>query len=676
MKTYLKRSSIYLALTLGLAWAALALLLVGLSHAAMPDETAGLVVARASLTDGSGLATFTPARLHAGITETFCLVYTATGTISTTGSIRVIDAEFHGMGWAMWQRFQDTEPAESGYLAATTTGAGVTLEISRVQGIGPQNQSYTTIFVSSGELNVDGEVTLCFTNGRTPHRAYNAVEWQTLTDADGDGTFVPINTPPRLNIQPASTPALMVATGPTYVEKGVPFTLTVRVLDEYSNPCEEFVDTLTFTSTDALAVLPPAASPFPSGSGVREFPVTLNTLGIQYVYVGPAGPLPTINSSPFVVVDSLDAQPQVFWGDLHGHHGHVYTSTQSQRVDEYMEYARDVSDLDFVCESHKSSSYYNTMEVHPEVAASVPQYNDPGRFVTFRGYEWMGQWGTGHHNIYFSSHGLFTDLIYSPDAAASDTLDELWRLLDENLPAGVEAIAPPHAFLSGSTNWHDFEEFTLNRRYRPLAEIYSHWDSSEMGDSSAREALIYGNRVGFYGSSDTHFAYPGNPQTEAWGDRGQDAVGGLAAVRADALTRDALWEGLTQRRTYATEGERIFLDFTVNDYPMGSEISLMIAPRIVVTAAGTAPITEVLVFKGTYVTDTTNPSPTNDYYTTVYTDTPGILTTTFQFDDASFSKDSFYYVRVTQADGKRAWSSPIWVDYGKRVYLPVVMCDW
>jgi hypothetical protein len=351
-----------IALILGLAGVALGLLLVGVSHAAMRDGAPPSAAARAPSNYGDGLAAFTTPHLHAGLTETFCLVYTATSPIQTGGGIRIIDPDFHGTGWTMWQQFQHTDAATSGYLAATTTGAGATLEISRTGGSNPQYQSYTTVLVSNGALNAGDEVTLCFANARTPHKAYKAIEWQTLTDAGGDGTFAPIDKLPQLTILPDATPALMVATGPTYVEAGTPFTLTVRVLDEHSNPCEEFVDTLTFTSTDALAALPPAASPFPPGEGVRQFPVTLHSIGIQYVFVDGAGPLDT-NSNPFVVVDSLDAQPQLFWGDLHGHHDHVYTSTQGQRVDEYMAYARDVSDLDFACESHKSSSYYNTMAV-------------------------------------------------------------------------------------------------------------------------------------------------------------------------------------------------------------------------------------------------------------------------------------------------------------------------
>jgi hypothetical protein len=249
----------------------------------------------------------------------------------------------------------------------------------------------------------------------------------------------------------------------------------------------------------------------------------------------------------------------------------------------------------------------------------------------------------------------------------------MWWLFEENLPPGEKVMGLPHAPLrspAGSGhNWTGFDDFTLHRRYRPLVEVYSHWGSSETGPGSAREALAYGNRVGFYGSSDTHFSYPGNPQTEAWGKRGQDYVAGLAAVRAPVLTRAALWQGLETRYTYATEGERIFLEFTVNGYPMGSEISSTIAPGIVVTAAGTAPISEVIVFKGNYATRTIDSSKVNSHYTVLHSDTPNRLIATLSVTDTSFDANAFYYVRVTQTDSKRAWSSPVWVDYGEPVDL-------
>jgi hypothetical protein len=659
----------HLSLALGLALIGLTSLLLGMSRAQSAVRPALPAAERAAATTEGGMAAFSVPRLSAGVTDTFCLVYTATHPIATTGGIRVIDPGFHGTRWGMWQEFQTTRPADTGYLTVTTTGSAG-LFIKRVQS-GPQSESSTTIRVTSGTVEVGDEVSLCFVEGRIPHKSYRAIEWQTLTDADGDETFTPIAVPPRMDILPDHVPALMVATGPTYVEKGVPFELTVRVLDKYSNPCMDFVDSLSFTST-APASLPPAGAPF--ARGVREYAVTLNATGIHYITVDSAGPLPPINSNPMVVVESLAGQPQIFWGDLHGHHGHVYTDVHGERVDEYMVYARDVADLDFACESHKTSSYDNMMAVHEEIATSMDQYNEPGRFVTIRGYEWMGDGSSqGHHNFYFSSSGPITDMLYSPDDADSDTLDEMWWLFEGNLPPGEEVLGLPHAPLrspAGSGhNWIGFDEFTLNRRYRPLVEIYSHWGSSESGPGSAREGLVYGNRVGFYGSSDTHFCYPGNPQTEAWGKRGQDYVAGLAAVRAPALTRAALWQGLETGYTYATDGARMFLDFAVNGYPMGSAISSTVAPGMVVTAAGTAPISEVVIFKGRYATTTVSSTEVDSHYTILYSDTPNQRVVTFRASDTSFDANAFYYVRVTQSDGKRAWSSPVWVDYGEPVDL-------
>ena len=45
------------------------------------------------------------------MTETFCLVVTATGQIAPGDGTRVIEPDCHGTGWAMWQEFQTPNPA-------------------------------------------------------------------------------------------------------------------------------------------------------------------------------------------------------------------------------------------------------------------------------------------------------------------------------------------------------------------------------------------------------------------------------------------------------------------------------------------------------------------------------------------------------------------------------------
>ena len=639
----------------------------------LSGRAAAQPLASKALGSSNGVAIFVPSTLHADQDETFQLVFTIGPSGFPQGSkLKVRDADFHGMGWTMFQRFQTSNPALPGYLTVSSSNSGVTLSVDRSESVSVQGLSFTVVTLQSGSL-IEGEtITLTFGNATSPHRAYQNVTWLVLSDTDGDDVFEYLAVQPTLDIAPDSTPSYMFASGPTYVQQGVPFDLTVRVLDTWGNPCVAYGEDLLFSSTDLGASLP-VDTIFPPGAGFHRYPVTLNTTGVHYLFITDGGSF-TINSNPIIVVDELP-DDQIFWGDLHGHHGHVYTytvgisPTLDIRVDEYLEYARDISDLDFTSESHKSSAYWNVPQVQQEVADSVLEYESDD-FVVFRGFEWMGKKADheGHHNIYYlAADGPY----WSPDDPDSDTLEKLYHLVEKS---GYEALIIPHATSYSGYNWWKFNSNDLNARFRRQTEIYSHWDlSEELDPGSARLGWATGNRMGAIASTDNHYAFPGlpigdvcNPE-ELGGPNcidGRTAVGGLTAVYAPHHTRQDLWQGLKTRHTYATDGMRIYLEFTADDHPMGEQYRTTSAPHLEVSAAGTAEIDTVEVFRGTYAPDPTDPGPTEDYYTTVYTTTPGTLTTTFDFFDNGFSEDCFYYVRVTQVDGHRAWSSPIWVDYG------------
>ncbi len=115
---------------------------------------------------------------------------------------------------------------------------------------------------------------------------------------------------------------------------------------------------------------------------------------------------------------------------------------------------------------------------------------------------------------------------------------------------------------------------------------------------------------------------------------------------------------LTQDKVdqYTTEGKfiaaKIGLDFKINGHCMGEEIEIDGQPRIVVDVRGTAAIEEVVVVRDGSVVRSLQPGATNAQV---------------DYVDEAFGGNSYYYVRVIQADkdehGNRshAWSSPIWV---------------
>ncbi len=72
---------------------------------------------------------------------------------------------------------------------------------------------------------------------------------------------------------------------PTYIEPGVPGTITITAKDPAGNVVPGFRDTVHFTSSDGAANLPPDYTFQASDNGVHTFTVTLNTAGTQSINV-------------------------------------------------------------------------------------------------------------------------------------------------------------------------------------------------------------------------------------------------------------------------------------------------------------------------------------------------------------------------------------------------------
>ena len=100
--------------------------------------------------------------------------------------------------------------------------------------------------------------------------------------------------------------------------------------------------------------------------------------------------------------------------------------------------------------------------------------------------------------------------------------------------------------------------------------------------------------MGFIAASDNHLSQPGYgaPRSGGLAQRG-----GLGALRASTLTRDALFDAMRDRAAYATSGERMILDVSVNGAEMGTRTAFAEERRITGRVVGTAPIANVAVIK-------------------------------------------------------------------------------
>jgi hypothetical protein len=121
-------------------------------------------------------------------------------------------------------------------------------------------------------------------------------------------------------------------------------------------------------------------------------------------------------------------------------------------------------------------------------------------------------------------------------------------------------------------NWDSFAE-----DYSPVVEILSMHGMAEedhtdrpflhsMGplqhQGTLAEGLARGFRFGVLGNTDHHSAHPGS-----YGH-------GLTGVWATEPTREAIWEALYARRTWANSGDSVRLWYAVDGVPMGGEIAL------------------------------------------------------------------------------------------------------
>ena len=493
---------------------------------------------------------------------------------------------------ANFGRFQTEDPAADNYISIASSNPNVRFSRSTVT-LGGMHGGFrraidTLAFrVASGRLTQGDTVTITY--GDTTGGGRGLL----MPDFSSDRMPLPLylvfdasDLLISLPIQPirivGSSAAGVHGFAPSVVAVGEPFALSVRAEDRYYNRAKTPIPGWeVFVNGDKYADIEA------NGEAIQVLRgLSFDTPGVYRFSFRSKDGMIEGTANPILVEETPTRR--IYWGDTHGHSGFAEGIGTPDR---FMVWARDDARLDYV--THSEHDIWMDDFEWNVLADNVRRYSTEGEFIAFLGYEWtVRNYQGGHHNVLFRT----PDERLRIPAQEFGTLSLLYQgLRRHHDPEDVVVI--PHAHQSG--------DYWLNDPLlEPLVEIMSQHGTFEW---FGRMYLNHGHQVGFTAASDNHLSQPGYSAPKPGG---LAQAGGLGALRAEALTRDALFDAMRNLATYATSGERIILDVTLNGGEMGTRVPF--AQKRVVTGRviGTAPIdtitlmnNDLAIWEQDYLTD-------------------------------------------------------------------------
>ncbi len=420
-----------------------------------------------------------------------------------------------------------------------------------------------------------------------------------------------------------------------------PQDVKLNALDEFSNLQEDVCVEVEITPAKGVQMkcMPALLS---GDGGARQFNKAFNiSIPGTYRLAGKDRISGIEIISPPIKAVENKPKYQLYFGDLHAH------DCFSPGLASPMEYYQNAMKAGYHFTALPIQTHGRNLDHDRWILSNfvAEEYYQTGVFVTFPSFEWQ-QYAFGHKNVYY----LNPDQPYlCPYDKRYDMPDKLFTALRNS-----DALVIPHhpgykldCHVPG-TDWNYVDE-----KLQPVMEICSCHGSSEKCDSERplnnpgaggyfQDVLAKGIHMGVIGGSDSHSGWPVNSPREP-----RQYPGGMTCIYAAELTRLGVFEALRNRRCYGTTGARIILEFQINGHEMGEIIRGQDERRISVKVAGTDKLGKVEIIKN------------NSLYCAKSSREYRLEFEINDNSDSGRDKD-FYYVKVIQADGEMAWSSPIW----------------
>lgn len=508
----------------------------------------------------------------AGQYATLIQTYTVgTNPIGPGGGVVIARHFIPNTGW-----YQVDHPTEPNYITVASSNPDVVLvaEIYRMGGMhgGFRGAVGLPFFrVKSGTLNTGDSITITY--GDTSQGSPGLRMTDIACDLVPFPVYVALDETPALYslpLQPVEVKGTEIAGvhvfAPSIVKAGEPFEVSIRAQDRYYNRATSAIPAWTLHLNDRLVATVEASNDPISIVQIEG----LNEPGVYWPKVSGGG----LEGSGNPILVENEPERYIYWGDTHGHSGFAEGIGSPQRL---MRWAKEDARLDFV--SHSEHDIWMDDYEWNVLIENVQKYSD-NSFIAYLGYEWTIQnTQGGHHNVLFrTAEGR--DRV---PAQTHGTLSKLYQGLRRKHELR-DVIVIPHAHQPGDYRQSD-------PGLEPIVEIASMHGTFEW---FGRMYLRNGHQVGFTAATDNHLAQPGYSSIRG---SSLSQANGLGAILAKGKTRDQLFDAMKDLATYATTGERMVLDFSLNGARMGQRIPFAEERSLQGRVIGNAPIDEITIFK-------------------------------------------------------------------------------
>lgn len=342
----------------------------------------------------------------------------------------------------------------------------------------------------------------------------------------------------------------------------------------------------------------------------------------------------------------------VYWADTHCHS--ILSPDAEGEVDELIHFAKDIAGLDAVCIADNDSYHPKALteaewRIHQ---AYSDHFTKKGEFVVFPGYEFT------YHRKDLDPDFNHRIVVYPKSGSKMFRRQDKESYTDKKLfeqLQGTEAMCYPH---------HTTYKI-INHKLDWNVEICSSWRVCIEETDFTIKQLKNGHKFGFIGSSDTHRSVPG-------------LGGALTGIYAEELTPESLFDAYKNRRTIATQGIFIYIDFRIGNFFIGDEGTIDCYPTIEAHIEAPDKIEFFEIVKDGESIYKKMPGKSNVDFS--YKDTKVSAGNHFYFlkvkliGDPSYnfdpkensyrvfeSKGGNYPFNFARARGVFAWTSPIWI---------------